>query len=152
LQIEMAAMLFSAGLLKLAGSEWLDGTALYYVSRLDDFFGRFPTPAWAFDSPWLVAWMTWSVLLGELLVPWLIWFRETRRLCLAVVVMFHIANEWTMHLFLFHWIMLCGWMAFLTADDVRAVGRLVGLRPRAGAAATDPAVAAGIAATEELHA
>jgi hypothetical protein len=119
LQIEMTAMFLSAALMKLSGEAWLHGTALYYVSRLDDHFGRLPVPAWVFDSPWVVALMTWGVVVVELAVPLLIWFRETRRPCLVALVMFHLANEWTMNLFLFHWLMLCGWMSFLTPADFR---------------------------------
>ena len=119
----MAALLFSSGLVKLGGDAWLGGTALYYVSRLDDFFGRFFVPAWVFDTPLVVALLTWSVLAIELLVPLLIWFRETRRPCLLAVLIFHLANEWTMNLFLFHWLMLCGWMSFLTPDDFSWLSR-----------------------------
>ncbi|MEX2176219.1 MAG: HTTM domain-containing protein [Pirellulaceae bacterium] len=117
LQIQMATIYFSAGLWKAAGASWIDGTALYYVARLDDYFGKFPTPAFLFDTPWLVALITWSVVLGELLVPLFIWFRETRRLCLVAAILFHLANEYTMHLFLFHWAMLAGWLAFVRAED-----------------------------------
>jgi hypothetical protein len=116
-QIEMASMLLSAGLLKLSGDAWFNGTALYYVSRLDDHFGRFPVPDWAFDSPVPVAILTWGVLIAEVAVPVLIWFRETRRPCLIFLLVFHLANEWMMNLFLFHWLMLCGWMAFLDPSD-----------------------------------
>lgn len=117
LQIEMATMLFSSALVKLGGDPWLNGTALYYVSRLDDHFGRFYVPAFFFDTPWVVASITWAVLLAEILCPLLIWFRETRLPSLFVLVAFHLANEWTMNLFLFHWLMLCGWMAFVTPAD-----------------------------------
>jgi hypothetical protein len=122
LQIQTASIFLSTALMKLAGDEWLDGTALYYVARLDDFFGRFPVPAWLFDTPWVVALMTWGVVLVELTVPLLIWFRETRRTCLIVTLLFHLANEWTMHLFLFHWIMLVGWLSFVTTDDLALLG------------------------------
>jgi hypothetical protein len=118
-QIQMALILLSTALVKLEGEAWPRGESLYYVSRLDDFFGRFWVPAWAFDSPWCVAGLTWTVLLVELLVPLLIWFRETRGLCLVLLVIFHLASDWSMHLFLFHWIMLCGWLAFVTPGDVR---------------------------------
>lgn len=117
IQLEMAGMFFSAGLSKLGGHAWLQGTALYYVARLDDFFGKFPIPDWTVDWPAAVAVGTWSVLLIELAVPLLIWFKETRRGCLLAVLLFHVANEWTMHLFLFHWIMLCGWLSFLEPED-----------------------------------
>jgi len=122
IQIQIAMVFLSTALVKLSGKEWLDGTALYYVSRLDDFFGRFPVPAWLFDTPWTVALMTWAVILVELTVPILIWFRKTRRLCLVMALLFHLANEWTMHLFLFHWIMLVGWLSFVTSDDLALLG------------------------------
>jgi hypothetical protein len=131
LQIQMCVALFSAGMWKLNGEAWLDGTALYYVARLDDYFDRLPTPTWLFDTPWAVAIMTWSVIVVELLAPILLWFKETRRLALAAIVLFHLANEWTMHLFLFHWVMLCGWMSFLSPDDFAWVGRLLRKGPRA---------------------
>jgi hypothetical protein len=113
LQIQMAIIYFSAAILKLQGDEWFDGTAMYYVSRLDDYFGRFPVPAFLFDSPAAVRWTTWSVMAVELLVPIFVWFRETRVICLLAVLAFHIACDYSMHLFLFHWIMLVGWLSFL---------------------------------------
>jgi hypothetical protein len=122
LQLEMVMIFLSAVLSKFAGEAWLNGTALYYVARLDDAFGRLPVPDWPWDTPWVVALLTWSVLITELAVPLLIWFRETRRLCLFLLLLFHLGNEWTMHLFLFHWIMLCGWLSFVTADDLRWLG------------------------------
>jgi hypothetical protein len=125
-QIQMAVILFSTGMAKLQGDSWVDGTALYYVSRLDDFFGKFAVPAWAFDTPWMVALMTWAVVLVEIIAPLLIWFRETRLWCLLAIVAFHLANEWCMHLFLFNWIMLCGWIAFLTPNDLRWLSGLSG--------------------------
>ena len=42
LQIQMAVIFFTAGLWKLGGEPWLNGTAIYYVARMDDYFGRFP--------------------------------------------------------------------------------------------------------------
>lgn len=117
LQLQMCLIFFAAGLWKLGGQPWFDGTALYYVGRLDDFFGRFPTPAWIFDTPWVVALLTWSVIAAELAVPLLVWFRETRRTALLMALCFHLANEYSMHLFLFHWIMLVGWLSFVRAED-----------------------------------
>jgi hypothetical protein len=123
LQIQMAAIYFTAALYKLGAEPWLDGTAMYYVARLDDYFGRFPVPTWLFDSRLSVALMTWAVVAGELLVPIFVWFRQTRRWALAVAVLFHLANEWTMHLFLFHWLMLAGWLAFVEPADWQWLGK-----------------------------
>jgi HTTM domain len=137
MQIEMSAMFFSSALMKLAGEPWVNGTALYYVSRLDDFFGRFPVPAFLFDTPWTVAVMTWSVVLAEFSIPILIWFKETRRPCLLVLLAFHLANEWTMNLFLFHYLMLCGWISFVTPEDFAWLAHWGNRRPRMNTDDTD---------------
>jgi hypothetical protein len=137
MQIEMAAMFFSSALMKLAGEPWVQGTALYYVSRLDDFFGRFPVPAYLFDTPWAVALMTWTVVAAEFSIPILLWFKETRRSCLIVLLAFHLANEWTMNLFLFHPLMICGWIAFITPEDFSWLLPGRGRKPRLSADGAD---------------
>jgi hypothetical protein len=116
LQFQIALVFFSAAICKLQGEAWLDGTALYYVTRLQDF-RKFPTPGLLFETPTIVALLTWSVILVEFTVPLLIWFRETRCWMLLLALLFHAANEYSMHLFLFHWIMLVGWLSFLLPAD-----------------------------------
>jgi hypothetical protein len=64
LQIQMAIIFLAAGLEKVGDEAWLNGTAMYYVARLDDYFGRFPTPAWLFDNRWSVALLTCSCSTG----------------------------------------------------------------------------------------
>lgn len=117
-QLQMTVIFIAAALFKLGGSAWLDGTALSYVVRLDDTFGRFPLPSLLFQIPLLVRLMTWTVIAVELIAPLLLWFRETRRWALLAIVLFHLSNEYAMCLFLFHWIMLVGWSTFLTSDDL----------------------------------
>jgi uncharacterized membrane protein YphA (DoxX/SURF4 family) len=117
LQLHMCVIFIAAGLHKLGGTAWLDGIALSYVSRLDDTFGRFPLPHWFFETPLLVRLTTWAVIVIEIVGPLLLWFKETRRWALLTIVLFHLANEYAMFLFLFHWIMLVGWSTFLTSED-----------------------------------
>ncbi|HUE73673.1 MAG TPA: HTTM domain-containing protein [Pirellulaceae bacterium] len=126
LQIQMCVIFLSAAAAKLESAEWRDGTAMFYVSRLTDYFGRFPAPDFLWQTPWCVRTITWGVIAAELAIPVLIWLPPARRWALAAAVAFHLANEYTMHLFLFHWIMLVGWASFLTGDDLDAIGRLVG--------------------------
>ena len=112
------------------------GSALYYVSRLDDFFGRLPTPSFAWESlAWLKA-ITWAVIAIEAAVPVLVWFRETRWLALALAAALHLAIDYSMNLFAFHWIMLVVWSSFVRGDEWRALGRR--LTGRAGGAMPGP--------------
>lgn len=117
LQLQMAVIFLSAAWCKLNGDPWRAGTALFYVAQLDDSFGRLAVPAWIVETPWLVRTLTWFVIGVEIAIPLGVWFRQTRRPALALALVFHLANELTMHLFLFHWIMLLGWCAFLLPGD-----------------------------------
>jgi uncharacterized membrane protein YphA (DoxX/SURF4 family) len=136
LQIQMCLIFLSAALCKLEAPEWRDGSAMYYVARLDDYFGRFPTPDLLWQTPSIVRLITWSAVAAELLIPLLIWWPPARRWALLAALLFHLANEYTMHLFLFHWIMLVGWASFLTGDDLDWLGRVITGR-RAATIATE---------------
>lgn len=128
LQIQMAVIYMSASLVKMQGETWVDGTALYYVARLDDYFGRFPLPRFMFDVPIVVAVLTWSVIVVEFLVPLLVWFKETRLPCLFAAALFHLGCDYSMSLFLFHYIMLVGLCSFLTPSDLDRLARLLPAR------------------------
>lgn len=117
LQIQMTIIFLTAAWFKLLGDPWRNGTALFYVGQLDDYFGRTPALDWAFVNPTLVRLMTWSVLVIEIIVPIGMWFRQTRRWAFLLAVLFHVGNELTMHLFLFHSLMILGWCSFLTPED-----------------------------------
>lgn len=136
IQVYMCLIYFSSCWWKLKGSEWVDGTAMYYVSRLDDLFGRLPTPKFFFESMPMTKAITWSVIGLEALTPLLVWFKETRRPILLIALLFHLACEYSMNLFLFHWLMILGWMCFLSDGEIHRLlaftGRLfrrVGIRP-----------------------
>ena len=119
LQIQMAIIYLSAAWCKLQGETWRDGTALFYVSRLDDYFGRFWLPELLFDTPWLVRLITWSVLAVELLIPITIWWPRLRVPAMTVGLLMHLGIEYTMNLFLFQWIMIAGLLSFIQLRPTR---------------------------------
>jgi hypothetical protein len=118
-QIQMSVIYLSSAIEKSKGSEWTSGTALYYVSRLDDSFGKFPVPAFACETLWIIKLMTWSVLVLEWALPVLLWWKRTRRAAIVVAIVFHLAIEYTMNLFLFHWLMILGVLSFAEFDELR---------------------------------
>ena len=119
-QIQMSVIYLSSAIEKTFGhGEWTLGTALYYVSRLDDSFGKFPVPAFPFETLWIVKLMTWSVLVLEWALPVLLWWKRTRRVAIVVAIVFHLAIEYTMNLFLFHWLMILGVLSFAECDELR---------------------------------
>ncbi len=115
-QLQICLIYLCSGIQKTDGIEWLNGSALYYVFRLDDAV-KFPMPLWVTESMGMLRCMTWSVLAFELLAPALLWLRSTRKSCLMVAVMFHLATNFSMNLHLFHGIMLTGLLSFVKYEE-----------------------------------
>ncbi|MCA9603850.1 MAG: HTTM domain-containing protein [Polyangiales bacterium] len=115
-QIQMTLVYFGAAWAKLHGPEWLDGTALWYVSRLDDSFGRFPLPSAIFDSLPALRAMTWGTLAFESALPIALWIPRTRKYAIVAAFVFHLSLDYAMYLFLFHPLMSVGLLTFLATD------------------------------------
>jgi hypothetical protein len=118
-QIQISLIYWSSAIEKSLTGDWTSGTALYYVARLDDSFGKLPVPAQLFDALWLSQLLTWSVLALEWALPVLLWQRRTRRKAIALAIGFHLAIDYAMNLFLFHWLMILGVLAFAEFDELR---------------------------------
>ena len=117
-QLQTAIVLFAAGWWKLRGDDWTSGNALYYVTRLEGFWGNFPLPEALPSSPSVLRAATYATLVIELCVPLLIWIPRTRRAALVAALLFHASLGYAMNLFLFEPIMLLGWASFLQREDV----------------------------------
>jgi hypothetical protein len=127
-QIQTAMVLFAAGIWKLRGDDWTSGNALYYVTRLEGFWGNFPLPEALLRSPEFLRGATFATVAIELSVPVLIWIPRTRRLALLVALLFHASLGYAMNLFLFEPIMLLGWCSFLKREDVDWLARVLSRR------------------------
>ncbi len=128
-QIQVCLIFLATAIHKSNGAEWLDGTALYFILRLDDFT-RFHLPEWATDSLFLIKVATWGVLMFEFALPLLIWLPRLRWPCLIVAFVFHLATDYAMNLHLFHWVMLIGWLAFVRFEDVERLFSFLRYRRR----------------------
>ncbi len=117
MQIEVTAIYLSTAYCKWQGVTWRDGTALYYVSRMQDVFGRLWLPDGLFENGWMVAACTWGVLGLETLLPLLLWLPATRRWAIVLGIGLHLSIEYSMHLFLFEWIMIVGLLSFIRPSD-----------------------------------
>jgi uncharacterized membrane protein YphA (DoxX/SURF4 family) len=121
-QVQMTAIYASTVCLKLTSEDWRSGEALYYVARLDDLYGRFPMPAWLFETPVAYHTATWLVLTCELCLPVALWVPRLRAPALGLAAALHLGLDYAMNLFLFQWIMLCGLLSFLEPESRRQAG------------------------------
>ena len=121
MQMQMALIYLSTFSEKVQGAEWRDGSALYYVSRLDQFFSRFPLPAGPFNSLFFLNLLSWGTLCVEGSLPFALWWKKTRKIALILALIFHLCVDYTMNLFLFQWIMIVGLISFLVQPAPEAL-------------------------------
>jgi hypothetical protein len=136
-QIQMSVVYLSSAVEKSLGADWRSGDALYYVARLDDYFGKFPVPGFLFEALWLVRLLSWSVLLLEWLLPLALWLPRTRKAALLIGILFHLSIDYTMNLFLFHWLMIVGLLSFAEFGDLQRVAGVLRRRLRRAPSGSD---------------
>lgn len=116
MQIQMTAVYASTFLSKLQGNTWHDGSALWYVSRMTDNYGRF-IPSSLFDIYAVSAFATWGTLIIEGLLPIALWIRPLRKWAIIAGFALHLGIELSMNLFLFQWIMMLGLLSFVIPNE-----------------------------------
>lgn len=116
IQVQLSLVYLATFWQKTLGSNWLDGTALYYVYQLDQFH-RFPLPSFIQD-PMLIRLQTWITLAIEFSLGALIWFRELRYPLLALGLALHLTLEYSMNIPLFQWIILSVYVTFIEPEDL----------------------------------
>lgn len=116
--IQLAFIYFAAGTYKIAGSMWRDGTALYYASRVQDFY----TPElseWLWQHEALMVLLTHMTVLYQVAFPFLLLNRYTKYLALFTAFLFHVGIAVFMGLIDFSWIMIGCEFLLLTDRDYR---------------------------------
>ena len=154
IQVQLAIAYLATVYWKLHGHTWVDGTAVYYATRVREY-DRFFVP-YLFDHLWTVKLLTWGTLAVEVALGVLVWFRDLRYPVLLAGAMLHLGLEYSMNIQLFQWVMLSAYVLFIDPRDVRlALGRLTRRRRYAEApqsAGGDPGTGGGADAPSPSHA
>lgn len=103
---------------KLQGETWLNGTAVYYATRLDSM-ANFTVPV-LMDSLIFLKLMTWGTLLVELSLGTLIWFKKFRRPVIVTGILFHLGIQYIMSIPFFELYMMALLINFVSPDDLKA--------------------------------
>jgi hypothetical protein len=115
LQIQTAVVYFATFYWKTLGILWINGTAVYYALRLEDFH-RFPLPP--LHNLFLIKTLTWSTLVIEFALGVLIWFKETRYPVLLAGLCLHVGIEYAMNIPLFEWMIVATYINFIEPEDL----------------------------------
>lgn len=119
LQVQLALVYLATFLSKAGGAMWVDGTAIYYSSNLQEFY-RFPVP-YLLGHLWTIKLLTWEALVIEFAMGLLVWIRELRYWVLAGGVLLHLGIEYSMNIPLFAFIMMAAYVLFLEEDDLTSL-------------------------------
>lgn len=116
LQIQVAAVYCHAFFSKIYTQDWLNGSAIYYASRLEEF-QRFSVP-YVLDHLWTCQLLTWSTLMIELSLFTLVWWKPIRNYVLIAGVALHLGIDWCMNIPLFEYVMIACYVNFLEPSDL----------------------------------
>ncbi len=117
IQIQIAVVYISTILAKAKGETWLDGSAVYYSTRLVDLT-RFPVP-FLLDWKWFLMISTWLTLIIEFSLGTLIFIKEFKKPLIAIGILFHLGIEYMMTIPTFEILMIIGLLAMFEFKDYR---------------------------------
>lgn len=124
-------LVYLAGVMwKLQGHTWVDGTALYYTSRLEEFW-RFPVP-YLYQHMWSIKLLTWYALFVEFALATAIWVADFRYYVITMGILLHLGIEYSMNIPIFELTMIATLVTFVDPPHVeKAVEWLSGRLPGA---------------------
>ena len=118
LQIQLSIIYLWTVWHKLKGDNWVDGSAVYYATRLDSM-KNIPLP-YILDSVLFLKLATWGTLVIEFLLGTLLWFREFRKPLIICGILFHLFIEMMMTIPFFEISMILLLLLFIPLPDVQA--------------------------------
>lgn len=116
IQFQLSVVYFMSFWWKAKGHTWWDGTALYYVTHLQEL-QRFPIPPWLQNLPVLKL-GAWFTLAFECAMGVLVWFKPFRYPLLVLGILFHLTLEYALNIPMFQWDILSAYVLFLDPADL----------------------------------
>lgn len=120
--LQICIIYFFAGLHKLQGETWREGTALYYILNSEDFS---PTSLnTIFTSSIIVVKLaTWFTIIFQFLFPIFIFFKKTRLVTIFIGILLHMGIFFLMKIDNFSLIMISCYAVFFTDNQYNVLTR-----------------------------
>jgi hypothetical protein len=116
LQVQIALIYGHSFLSKLFVPQWLDGTAVYYATRIDNLV-HLPM-SWLFDSLVVCKALTWYTLLVEFCMFTLVWLKKFRYIVLAADLVLHLGIDAALSVPVYEWLMIVSLVNFVEPEDL----------------------------------
>jgi hypothetical protein len=149
IQVQVSIAYWTTFCAKISGPQWLDGTAVYYATHLDDMIMN-PMPL--YDNLLFCKFMTYYTLFFEGGMGPLVWFRELRYFILAGTLVMHIGIDHSINLPVFEWIFMASFITFIYPEDLTKAMEFVKKQIYAKFGAATPLIYSGAVARQKSKA
>lgn len=122
-RLQLCSMYLFAGINKLYGLYWIDGTALNLV-LLNDVYSNWYFRDFLLTIPWLTIMGTYLVLAYQLLFSVLVWIHSLKKYVLTMGILFHLSIWWLTGLYDFAWFAIASYTLFW-GSTLRVKGRKI---------------------------
>ncbi len=123
IQVQLAIAYCDTFWCKIIGPQWLDGTAVYYATRLDDLV-RFNLPI-LFDNLLFCKLLSWGTLVIEFAMWTLVWFKDVRYYVLLSALCLHFGIDVAINLPVFEWAFIACLVTFIEPEDLEKVKNMI---------------------------
>jgi hypothetical protein len=114
-QLQLCLLYCVSTVAKLKGETWLDGSAVYYATRITEF--QHLWIPFVLDNPIILRLLTWGALFIEFCMFTLVWVRDWRYKVLLGAIALHLGIDLTMNIPLFEWIMIAALINWVDGAD-----------------------------------
>ena len=111
-----------AGLTKLRGETWIDGSALYYALNMQQFMPWPALTSFVTNIPWMMMLVSWATVWLQLLFPVLLLNHYTRVAIVVLMMGFHLGIALFMGLGVFSLIMFASDLIFIRDGEFERIG------------------------------
>ena len=111
IQVQFCFIYLVNWLYKLSGPAWNEGSAVYYATRLLQYF-RFDYP-WFMDNMMASKVLSWSTLVIEFSLIFLLWPKKTKYYMIVLGVLFHLSLDAFFNLGVFEWFFVVTFVLFV---------------------------------------
>jgi hypothetical protein len=116
LMIQVSLIYFISFTYKMQGELWQNGTALYYIMRVNEFCA-IPLNITLTQNHYFVIFATYFSLFFQICFAFLIWFRQTKWIVIFLGCIFHIGIWIFLKIDNFSWIMIATYAIFVTDKE-----------------------------------
>lgn len=116
IQIQLAIAYCDTFWCKFSGVQWLDGTAVYYATHLQDL-QRIPIP-FLFENLFFCKILSWFTLVIEIAIWTLVWIKECRYWVLLATFFLHFGIDMAINLPVFEWAFIATLITFVEGEDL----------------------------------